>query len=68
MGYQHLSKRKLKELGKQVGTTHRSPELEKAWASASTLRKQFKDGKPAAELAEEYQINIRSVYRIVRGK
>ena len=68
MGFQHLSKRRLKELGSSVGRTYRTEQLEKAWNMADQLRKQFRAGRPAATIAKENDINLRSVYRIVRGK
>jgi hypothetical protein len=68
MGFQHLTKKRLTKLGSRVGQGHRKPELIAAWAKEKQLRKEYQAGKSPTTIAIENNINIRSVYRIVRGK
>ena len=68
MGFQHLPKEKRSEIASKGAKTRRSPSLEKAWGIASDLRKQYEEGKPPSVIASENKIDIRAVYRIVRGK
>lgn len=68
MGFQHQSKNELSRLGSKVGLIKRNANTQRAWALSEVLKKQFENGKPAAIIADEQQVHIRTIYRIVRGK
>lgn len=52
----------------KIKQTKRSPELQRAWADQKMLQEEFLNGKSLANIAAERGINVRSAYRIVRGK
>lgn len=68
MGFQHLSSQEVKKAASKGGSRKRSPELAKAWGDAAKIRKMYRAGKSPGEIASDYQINVRAVYRIARGK
>jgi len=68
VGFQHLSKERRSEIASKAGAMKRSKALKYAWATADALRKQYENGKPPSVIARENDINVRAVFRIVRGK
>lgn len=68
MGFQHLSKKKRSETAAKAGRMQRSESLQKAWENAEQLKSDYANGKPPSVIAKEHSINVRAVYRIVRGK
>lgn len=68
MGFQHLPKERRIEIAKKAGQTRRSKALKNAWGIARDLRRQYENGKLPSVIAKENNINVRAVFRIVRGK
>lgn len=63
--FSNVSKEQLSVYGKIGSTKQRSLELQKAWAESNQIKSAFKLGIKAQEIADQYGIKLRQVYRIV---
>jgi len=68
VGFQHLPKSERSKAAIKGGRSQQSEALKKAWQKSEQLKKEFDSGKSPSVIAIENNINIRALYRIVRGK
>jgi predicted DNA-binding transcriptional regulator len=61
---QKLSKKELSEFGKQAALAKRSPELQNAYKNILKIKMARATGMRVSEIAEQYNINARTVYRM----
>ena len=68
MGFQHLTEDERKKIAEKGGRARRSQAVKKAWDNARLIKEQYvSEKKSAAELAKEYGVNQRMVYRIAES-
>lgn len=68
MGFQHMTKEQLKKASDRGRLSQKSQSLKLAWEREKELKYEYENGGSPKEIANKYKINIRSFYRIVRGK
>lgn len=69
MGFQHLSRDERKAAAVLGGLSRRSPATRRAWSNADHLKEEYRRGvKTPVQIATENHINLRTFYRIVRGR
>jgi hypothetical protein len=61
------SKPQLRQYAQKSAENRRTPELKKAWQDQETIRQRCASGEWASDLAKEYGIKVRQVYRILKG-
>lgn len=61
------SKEQLQEYARKSAGSRRSPELKKAWQDREKLIARHQKGEWASDLAKEYSILPRAMYRILQS-
>lgn len=61
------SKPQLQEYAKKSAESRRSPELKKAWEEKEEITQRVASGEWAKDIAAEYGIKVRQVYRIIES-
>lgn len=70
MNFKDMDSNKRKKLGSKGGTANRTPQLDWAWDNTIKLRKEYQQSKKKSisQLAKKYNVNVRSLQRVIRGK
>lgn len=63
--FKHASKEQFKEYAQKSAYSRRSPQLRHAWDDQETIQELYNSGIPAQQIAKQYDISVRSAYRII---
>lgn len=63
--FYQASKPQLQEYARRSANSRRSPELKKAWEQKDEIKKRVGKGEWVKDIAQEYGIKVRQVYRIL---
>lgn len=61
------SRQQLQMYAEMSAQSRRSPELKKAWSEKEKIKERLAAGEWAKDIAEEYGIKVRQIYRIVNS-
>lgn len=69
--FKNLPPEELQAISRKGATSRRSEALEDAWKCQNLLRQLYNEDPElhsVRALAERYEVNLRTMYRIIRGK
>lgn len=66
--FYQASKPQLREYAKRSAESRRSPELKKAWSEKDKIKQRVANGEWVKDIAAEYGIKVRQVYRILESE